>query len=99
MRFYWSIGDKMGEVLATIRVMPRNVAVDLNDLKDEIKRGIPPSAKLERIEEEPIAFGLTALNVFVTLEDVGGGTSKIEKALKEIEKVSQVETIDVRRVL
>ena len=55
--------------------------------------------KIHKIEEEPIAFGLVALNVFVLLNDAEGGVEEIVDNIKGVEGVSEVDVTDVRRLL
>lgn len=86
-------------VVATARVMPVSPEADREKLKKEIEKNIPQSMKVHKIEEEPIAFGLVALHVFVLLNDAEGGTEDIEKRIKELDDVSEVDIIDARRLL
>jgi translation elongation factor aEF-1 beta len=49
----------MAEVVVTFKVLPKDIDVNLDKLENEIKNVIKP----ERIEREPIAFGLFAFKV------------------------------------
>ena len=89
----------MGEVLATIKLMPDSPDIDIAKIKVEVEKSIPEEAELHKIEEEPIAFGLIALNVMVVVGDIEGGTEKVEEALSKIENVGSVEVVDVRRLM
>ncbi len=89
----------MGEVVATIKLMPENPEVDLEKMKKEVEESIPDKVDLHKIEEEPIAFGLVALNVMVVVGDAEGGTEIIEDKLAQIEDVSNIEVTDVRRLM
>lgn len=89
----------MGEVVATIKLMPESPEVDLEKMKEEIKASIPENAELHKIEEEPIAFGLVALIVQIIVEDEEGGTEQAEENLAKIEGVSNIEVTDVRRLM
>jgi len=90
---------KMGEVVATIKLMPDSPDIDIAKIKVEVEKSIPEEAELHKIEEEPIAFGLIALNVMVVVGDIEGGTEKVEEALSKIENVGSVEVVDVRRLM
>lgn len=85
----------MGTVIANIRVMPEDPNVDLHQLRDRIARAVPQGVTLKNIQEKPIAFGLKALNVMITMPDVEGGTDKVEEAFRKIPQVQSVETTDV----
>ena len=89
----------MGEVLATIKVMPESPEVDLAKIKENIKSLIPDDAELHEIEEEPIAFGLVALNVKVIVDDAEGGTEKVEENLSKLDDISSVKVVDVGRLM
>ena len=85
----------MGTVIANIRVMPEDTKTDLAQMRDQITRAIPAGVTLKTIQEKPIAFGLKALNVMITMPDTEGGTDKVEEALRQIPHVQSVETTDV----
>ena len=89
----------MGEVVATIKLMPESPDVDLEKIKEEIIKSIPEGAEFHKIEEDPIAFGLVALKVMVVVGDSEGGTEKVEENLSQIENISSVEVEDVRRLM
>ena len=59
----------MGEVVATLKIMPESPDVDLEALKAAIQAAMPAEAEFHKIEEEPIAFGLVALNLIFIIED------------------------------
>ena len=62
----------MGEVVATLKIMPESPDVDLEALKVAIQAAMPAEAEFHKIEEEPIAFGLVALNLIFIIEDGEG---------------------------
>ena len=80
----------MGEVMNTLKVMPENPDVDLEQLK---------AAIADLVKEEPIAFGLVALNTMVIVEDGEGGTDAIEAAIAELEDVASVEVTATGRLM
>ena len=81
----------MGEVMNTLKVMPENPDVDLEQLKAAIADLVKEPASLHAIEEEPIAFGLVA--------DGEGGTDAIEAAIAELEDVASVEVTATGRLM
>lgn len=85
----------MGKVLASIKVMPEGLEVDINRLEEEIKKRINP----ERISRQPIAFGLSAILVEKVIEDDEGEIEKVENSLKSIEGVSSIEVVNLTRLL
>ena len=89
----------MGEVMNTLKVMPENPDVDLEQLKAAIADLVKEPASLHAIEEEPIAFGLVALNTMVIVEDGEGGTGPTEEAVIALADVASAEITDSRRLM
>ena len=85
----------MSQVIVTFKVMPIGTDTDLDKLENEIKASVNP----ERINREPIAFGLVALNVTVLVEDAGGQLESVENKLKAISDVSGIEVTEITRTL
>ncbi|WP_455392755.1 elongation factor 1-beta [[Eubacterium] cellulosolvens] len=85
----------MGEVAVIYRLMPESPEADLEALKKNISDLIPAHAKLNKIEEKPVAFGLKALEVQIILNDREGGAEEIEKSLNALEKIQSVETVHI----
>jgi len=85
----------MAKVLLTLKVLPSSVEADLNQIKERIVKEIGNVS----IKEEPIAFGLTALIVNTLIEDREGEVERIEKKIKSIENVGEIEVIEVARTL
>ena len=88
----------MGSVLVTYKVFPEDIVASFDDLKAKIKAVLPEFSAIEGYGEEPIAFGLVALLVQVRFpEDKTGIVDEFETELGKIERVSQVQTLMVRR--
>lgn len=90
-----NLGGILGEVAIIYKVMPDGPEIDLNELKANIIKIIPEKAKLNKIEEKPIAFGLKALEVQIILNDREGGAEELEAALGQIKNVQSVETVHI----
>lgn len=88
----------MARVVMTLRVMPEDVEVDLDDLLERIKTAIPEGADLGATETQPVAFGLQALRMNLSRDESMGGTDDIEAAIGAVEGVSQVEVERVSRM-
>jgi len=100
MRLHRTIkaGERMGSVIVTYKVFPEDIMESFDDLKKQIEKILPEFATLEGYGEEPVAFGLVALLVQVRFpEDKTGIVDEIETELEKIERVSQVQTLMVRR--
>ena len=75
----------MGEVATTFKIMPDSPERDVHKIKDAISEKM----KVQDYHVEDIAFGLKALRILVVSKD--GATDKIEKEIRGIEGVSEVE--------
>ncbi len=87
----------MGEVAATIKIMPEGVETDLKELKDKLVAALPAGAEYGTHEEEPIAFGLKAIVMVVIVGDIEGGTEKVEEAFAAVKGVESVTVTEVGR--
>ena len=92
--FFYTEVSVMGTVAVTLKVMPSSPDVNLEKIKKEVKNSLGSEAKLEQINEKPVAFGLKCLEVLITMPDTGG-TDKIEEKLSSIEGVESVSTENV----
>ena len=87
----------MGEVAATIKIMPVDVDTNLEELKDKLIASLPEGAEYGTHQEEPIAFGLKAIKMIVIVGDLEGGTESVEQAFAAVEGVESVTVTEVGR--
>ncbi len=87
----------MGTVALTFRIMPESADTDLAKIKDEIKKIVSKHGNMElkAIDEEPVAFGLKAIELLITMPDKISGTDKLEEQISAISGVASVEAGDV----
>ena len=85
----------MADVIVTLRIMPKDVEVNLDNLEEKIKNLIRP----QRMQREPIAFGLIALKIIKLIPDAEGELEKIEKKIKSLSEVGNVEVVNITRSL
>lgn len=76
----------MGNVAISIKIMPDSPERNLEKLKSDINKIV----KIQDYKIEPIAFGLKCLKIMVIVSDKQG-TENIEKRLKNIKGVGEVE--------
>ncbi len=89
----------MAKVLVSIKIFPSDIDVDLEKLKEKIKKELPGYASVYGFNEEPIAFGLKALIAHIAVpEDKAGGLREVESILENIEEISQFETQAITRM-
>jgi elongation factor 1-beta len=91
----------MTNVIVSLKIMPKSPEVDLHKIEADAKKKIIDFAGPGdiKIEEEPIAFGLKALNIIFIMDEAKGSTEPIEDAVSDIEGVQSVEITDVRRAV
>jgi translation elongation factor aEF-1 beta len=89
----------MARVVATIKIFPSDVSVNLENLKRDVMKSLPSDASVYRFDEEPIAFGLIALIAHIIIpEEKSGELDLIETGIRKISDVSEVEVVMVRRI-
>jgi elongation factor 1-beta len=88
----------MGKIVIAYKILPSESTVDLEVLKEKIKKQLTGIASSHRFDEEPIAFGLCALKVNMVLPEEDGILDKTEKKLTEIEEVGQIHTLGLTRL-
>jgi len=85
----------MGKVATTIKIMPKSPDVDLDKLKDDIKKVVPKDVELKEFDVKPVAFGLKALYALFVMEDKEGGSEAVERAISELDDVESVQVESV----
>jgi translation elongation factor aEF-1 beta len=71
----------------------------MNGLKETIKKSLEGKATIYKFDEEPVAFGLVALVAHILVpEDASGIMDEVERRLKLIEGISEVEVLVSRRI-
>ncbi len=82
----------MGKVLVVVKVLPKDISVNLDELYQRIKENLPEILSLKGYKVEEIAFGLKSLKLYFSMPDnVEGGTSVIEDYLNKFESIEQIE--------
>jgi elongation factor 1-beta len=90
----------MADVIVTLKVMPSSPDIDLDGLQEKVNKAIKEyGADLGKVEIEPVAFGLKALNFVFVMSESLGDTETLEKTIAEITEVNSVEVTDVRRAI
>jgi len=89
----------MGEVAITYRILPESPDIDFRDLEKRVRDASKDIAKIQGMQEKPIAFGLKALLIRIVIEDKEGGPDEIERTLSGLSGVQSVEVMDMTRLL
>ncbi|MFC4245754.1 elongation factor 1-beta [Natribaculum luteum] len=88
----------MGKVAAKLKVMPNSPEIDLDALQERLESSLPEGAKINGVEREEVAFGLTALYPTVIVPDDAGGTETVEESFSGVEDVESVSVENVGRI-
>ena len=89
----------MARVLVVMRILPEDVNIDLEELKERIRNELPEGYEIARHDIEPIAFGLKALRLYIIMpEQTEGGTEPLERLVNGVKGVSQAEVEIVHRL-
>ena len=83
----------MGNVIVLYRILP-----DSPENFEKIKKSLE-KLKPEKMEEEPIAFGLKALKFTKFIPDSSGAEEELESKIRSIPHIETVETLAVTRGL
>lgn len=90
-------------VIVTLKVLPANPDTDLAALRtavdEEIKKFLKSDKGADKVEEEPVAYGIKALKFIFLMDEERGSTEDLEKAITEVPGVNSVEVTDVRRAI
>jgi translation elongation factor aEF-1 beta len=88
----------MAKVLVSMKIFPEDITIPLAKLKEQVQAIIPQDSKILRFEEEPIAFGLSALIAHVLIpEEKQEQLENIENSIRGIQGVSNLETFMMQR--
>ena len=88
----------MGDVAATMKVMPQSPDVDLDALEERLDASLPEGAEIRGSDTDDVAFGLVALLLSVVVPDDAGGTDAVEEAFAGVEGVESVSVEEVGRL-
>ncbi|MCD6434257.1 MAG: elongation factor 1-beta [Candidatus Diapherotrites archaeon] len=79
----------MGKVLVIAKLFPQD-SESIEKIENSLRN--IKSGKLQEIKREPIAFGVNAIKVAITIPDkADNAMEKLEKELSNIDGVNQVE--------
>jgi elongation factor 1-beta len=83
----------MGDVIVIFRIMPESMD-SFESIRSELQKFSP-----QRLEEEPVAFGLKAFMFTKLVPEKEGEMDKLEKALNGIKGVQSAEVVKLSRSL
>ncbi len=91
VRLSRALGDRVGRVVVTFRVMPMGPDVEIPPIREALHASF--AGDLRDLVEKPVAFGLVGLEAIVLLEDEEGRLEAAEETIRGLEGVGSVETL------
>jgi elongation factor 1-beta len=90
----------MATVIIDLKIMPSSPDVNLEKLTKEIDTIIAKyGGKLHKHEIQPVAFGLKALLLIMTMDESKGSTDALEEQIAKVKGVESVQVTGVSRAL
>lgn len=94
----------MAVAVVTVKIMPSSPEVNLDEIKEKVQALIREFTERhdsadQKVEIEPVAFGLNALKIIFTMDEAKGSPDAIEEKVTAIEGVQSFEVTDVRRAV
>lgn len=89
----------MANVMVSVKIFPSDIVQDMKGLQDMVRKTLEGKASVYKFEEEPVAFGLVALIAHIVMpEDAEGRMDEVERRLKSVDGISEVQVLVSRRV-
>jgi len=83
---------------AKLEVMPKDPEIDLDSIKSSLKEAVGEDAEIHSMNDKPIAFGLTSIQVNLLMSDKKGGMEQLQERIDSIEGVGDVKVTDLNRI-
>jgi len=85
----------MGKVAVSMRVMPSSEEIAIDKTLENIKNIVKGEFSLGKGDIEEVAFGLKAIRLIIIMEDKEGLMDRIEKDIRSVDGVGEVEVEEV----
>lgn len=94
----------MATAVVTVKIMPESPEIDLDKVTEKVQQVIREFTERDdpadqKVEIEPIAFGLKAIKIIFAMDEAKGSPDAIEDKITAIEGVQGFEVTDVRRAI
>jgi elongation factor 1-beta len=91
----------MAQAIITVKIMPEDPSVDLKKVELAATQILDKMVGLgdRKVEIEPIAFGLKAINLTFIVDEKKGSPDPIAEKIAAIPHVQSAEITDVRRAI
>lgn len=90
----------MASIIITFKVVMESPETDIDEVKGKVINAIEDyGADIGNSNFEEVAFGIKAIIIVFIMDEKKGSTDILEEKIKEIDGVSSLEVIDVRRAI
>ena len=90
----------MANVVVTLRIMPESPETKIEAIENAARVAIKKfGGEVGKKEIAPFAFGLSSLTLYFVMDESKGSTEDLEKVIAEVNGVSSVDVVDVRRTV
>ncbi|CAC11706.1 conserved hypothetical protein [Thermoplasma acidophilum] len=86
---------QMGDVLVTLKILPKDTDADIKSIEDQVKRNIEGLCSINRMDEVDIGFGLKYIKLEIIVQDKEGEIDRVENSISSIEGVGEISTENV----
>ena len=83
----------MARVAMVLRIMPADQDVDLNNLVQRIREGLPSGFELKDVKIKPFAFGMSVIEAMFTLPEEERASARLEDYLKGFEDIQEINVL------
>jgi elongation factor 1-beta len=89
----------MGTALIRYKIMPEGIIDDFEPIKKKLSETVEKfQGMVNHMEEQPIAFGLKAIILTISLDETKE-TTPLEEEMRSLDGISSLDVIDYRRAL
>ena len=71
-------GNQMGDVAVLLKILPTDVELDINALKEDVVGKVKPLCEVNKVEINEVGFGLKAIKLQVIVPDQEGKQSRAQ---------------------
>lgn len=91
----------MARVIVTVNVMPDDPSVDLVQLQKDCEKEIVKfEGKIEKVDVEPVAFGLKVIKIIFRVDESKGSPDPLAESIAQnVKHVNSANITEVRRAL
>ena len=83
----------MARIAMLLRIMPADQDVDLDNLVEKIRKGLPSGFELRDVKIKPFAFGMSVVEAMFTIPEEEGASARLEEYLRGFEDIQEINVL------